>query len=214
VLAAHLLHEVGAARLVAARDPHGLAQVLLQKTQHAAELRVAGCLADGAMKVEVLADRVAASVRRKPASCTRVMRCAASAAISPSSTRRSSTTCTTASSDSSTVGSNASAWCGDGSATYTPEPWRERSKPRDLIWCTASRTTERDTPWAAASWASVGKRSPGRSEPPSICCIKRRASRSDSRSATSGSTPRDAEARAVTRAGAVGMVVRLSDNFR
>ena len=46
VLDAHRLHEVGAARLVAARDAHAFAQVLLQEAEQQAELRVAGRLAD------------------------------------------------------------------------------------------------------------------------------------------------------------------------
>ena len=100
VLVAHLLHEVGAARLVAARDAHRLAQILLEEGEQAAELRVAGGFADGAVKGQVLGDAVATlgfglrrsrrSARRNPAICARVARSAASAAISPSSTRRTS----------------------------------------------------------------------------------------------------------------------------
>ena len=55
-----------------------------------------------------------------------------------------------------------------------------------MSWCTASRTTVRETPCAAASRSSVGSRSPGRSDPASIWLPRRAASRSESRSVTSG----------------------------
>jgi hypothetical protein len=72
------------------------------------------------------------SARRSTVTWRAWMRSAASAAISPSSARRTSTTCTTASIESSTVGSKLSGWCAAASATYTPEPWRERSRPLGL----------------------------------------------------------------------------------
>ena len=150
------------------------------------------------------------SARRIAPSCARVARCAASAAISPSSTRRSSTTCTTASIDSSTLGSKASGRWRGWNDTNTPEPWRARTMPRDLTWCTASRTTERDTPCVAAICASLGRRSPGCRPPLSICWISRAANRSDRRSATNGSL---ASSRADGASTGSAMHVRLSDNF-
>src|SRR4029079_5101171 len=51
----------------------------------------------------------------------------------------------------------------------------------------ASRTTVRETPCASARRCSVGRRSPGRRAPASIWPPRRAASRSERRSATSGS---------------------------
>ena len=109
---AHCLHEVAAARLVAARDAHALAQVLLEEPEQPAELRVAGGLGRSRGGTPGLRRRrrgrprprasIAFSARRSVATWRGVARSAASAAISPSSTRRTSTTCTTASTDSST----------------------------------------------------------------------------------------------------------------
>ena len=58
VLDAHRVHEVTAPRLVAARDAHALAQVLLQKAEQQAELRVAGGLADRAVERQVFGNAV------------------------------------------------------------------------------------------------------------------------------------------------------------
>jgi hypothetical protein len=83
--------------------------------------------------------------------------------------------------------------------------------PRDLTWCTASRTTERETPCAAAICASLGKRSPGCRRPLSIWWINRAANRSDKRSATNGSA---AASRADGANAGSAMHIRLSDKFR
>ena len=58
MLAAHSGHEVDAARLVAARDAHAFAQVLLQKAEQQAELRVTGRVADHAVKSQVFGHTV------------------------------------------------------------------------------------------------------------------------------------------------------------
>ncbi len=60
VLGPHVLHEVGAARLVAARHPHRLGEVLLEELEQAAEVRVAGGIGQRAVEREVLGDAVAA----------------------------------------------------------------------------------------------------------------------------------------------------------
>ncbi len=60
VLLLHRHHEVVAARFVAARDAHAFAQVLLQKAEQQAKLRVAGGFANDAVKLQVFGHTVAA----------------------------------------------------------------------------------------------------------------------------------------------------------
>jgi hypothetical protein len=59
VLLLHRLHEILAPRFVAARDAHAFAQVLLQKAEQQAELRITGGLADDAVEGQVLGHAVA-----------------------------------------------------------------------------------------------------------------------------------------------------------
>ncbi len=60
VLVLHRLHEVEPARLVAARDAHAFAQVLLEKAEQQPELRVAGGFADHAVEGHVFGHAVVA----------------------------------------------------------------------------------------------------------------------------------------------------------
>ena len=112
---------------------------------------------------------IAFSARRSAATWRRVARSAASAAISPSSARRTSRTCTTASIEPSTAGVEIQRRWPAARRRRRPSPGASAAAPRDLSWCTASRTTVRDTPCAAASCCSVGSRSPGLKPPASIC---------------------------------------------
>ena len=190
------VHEVGPPGLVAARDAHAFAQVLLEEAEQQPELRIAGRLADHAVEGQVFGDAVAAlgrrgcrwpaRARRSAAIWLRVARSAASAAISPSSTRRTSTTWTTACTEVEHAGSKASALVERRRRDeHAGALARLHQRPRLELVHRLAHHGARD---AVCGGQLLLGRQPvaGRSAPHSICAASSAASRSDSRSTTSG----------------------------